>query len=69
MRRYGLRDDQWAWVQDLLPGRVGHVGVTAQNNRLFVVCCGVEGTAVAGQAFAGGDQRAREIAQEVGSPV
>jgi hypothetical protein len=45
------------------------VGVTAQNNRLFVVCCGVEGTAVAGQAFAGGDQRAREIAQEVGSPV
>ncbi|HKG76727.1 MAG TPA: IS5/IS1182 family transposase, partial [Beijerinckiaceae bacterium] len=26
MRRYGVRDDQWARIQDLLPGRVGHVG-------------------------------------------
>jgi transposase len=35
-RRYALRDDQWERLQDLLPGRKGHVGVTAQNNRLFV---------------------------------
>src|SRR3954453_3580679 len=36
MRRYGLRDDQWVRICDLLPGREGHVGVTAQDNRLFV---------------------------------
>jgi len=36
MRRYGLRDDQWEGIRDLLPGREGHVGVTAADNRLFV---------------------------------
>ncbi len=36
VRRYGLRDDQWEKIETLLPGRVGTVGVTAQNNRLFV---------------------------------
>jgi transposase len=35
-RRYGLRDDQWERIKDLLPGRVGHVGGTAKDNRLFV---------------------------------
>ena len=35
-RRYALRDDQWERIKDLLPGRVGHVGVTAKDNRLFV---------------------------------
>lgn len=35
-RRYGLRDDQWARIEHLLPGRVGHVGGTARDNRLFV---------------------------------
>ena len=35
-RRYGLRDDQWARIEGVLPGRVGHVGGTAQDNRLFV---------------------------------
>src|SRR6476469_8034864 len=35
-RRYGLRDDQWKRIKDLLPGRPGHVGVTARDNRLFV---------------------------------
>ena len=35
-RRYGLRDDQWARIQDHLPGRAGSVGVTAKDNRLFV---------------------------------
>ena len=43
MRRYGLRDDQllsdsnqWDRIEDMLPGREGHVGATAKNNRLFV---------------------------------
>ena len=36
MRRYALRDDQWARIEDLLPGRAGCVGVTAKDNRLFV---------------------------------
>ena len=36
MRRYGLRDDQWARIKDVLPGREGSVGVTAADNRLFV---------------------------------
>ncbi len=36
MRRYGLRDDQRERIRDLLPRRVGHVGVTAKDNRLFV---------------------------------
>ena len=34
--RYGLRDEQWARIAGLLPGRVGHVGGTARDNRLFV---------------------------------
>lgn len=36
MRRYALRDDQWDRIKDVLPGRKDYVGVTAQNNRLFV---------------------------------
>ena len=36
MRRYALRDDQWERIKNLLPGREGHVGVTARDNRLFV---------------------------------
>ncbi|MFH7025899.1 MAG: IS5 family transposase [Heteroscytonema crispum UTEX LB 1556] len=35
-RRYGLRDDQWQRIKDLLPGTQGYVGVTAKDNRLFV---------------------------------
>lgn len=35
-RRYALRDDQWERMKDTLPGREGHVGVTARDNRLFV---------------------------------
>ena len=34
--RYGLREDQWNKIRDLLPGREGAVGVTARDNRLFV---------------------------------
>src|ERR1700694_3510580 len=36
MRRYALRDDQWDRIKNILPGREGHVGVTAKDNRLFV---------------------------------
>lgn len=36
MQRYGLRDDPWERIKELLPGREGSVGVTAVNNRLFV---------------------------------
>jgi len=35
MRRYGLRDDQWDRIKDLLPGREGHVEGTAKDNRLL----------------------------------
>jgi hypothetical protein len=31
-----LRDEQWERIKDLLPGRIGHVGATAQDNRRFV---------------------------------
>ena len=36
MRRYALRYDQWDRIRDLLLGREGTVGVTAQDNRRFV---------------------------------
>lgn len=36
MTRYGLHDDQWERIKDLLPGRIGHVGCSAQDNRRFV---------------------------------
>ena len=35
-RRYALRDDQWQRIEQLIPGRVGTVGVTGKDNRLFV---------------------------------
>jgi transposase len=39
MQRYALRDDQWLKIKDFLPGREGHVGGTAPDNRLFVDAC------------------------------
>ena len=36
MQRYALRDDQWLKIKDFLPGREGHVGGTAPDNRQFV---------------------------------
>jgi transposase len=36
MRCCALRNDQWERIEGLLPGRVGTVGVTAEDNRLFV---------------------------------
>ena len=35
-RRYGLRDDQWLRIKELLPGKTTDCGVTAKDNRLFV---------------------------------
>ena len=37
VRRYGLRDEPWKKIQDLLPGRADTVGVTAKDNRLLKV--------------------------------
>lgn len=36
IRRYGLRDDQWERIAEMLPGRKGSVGRPAEDNRLFV---------------------------------
>src|SRR3984893_15444287 len=37
MKRYGLRDDQFARIENLLPGRPGTVGRNSdRGNRLFV---------------------------------
>src|SRR6266849_8297591 len=37
MKRYGLRDDQFARIESLLPGRPGTVGRSSElGNRLFV---------------------------------
>ena len=36
MNRYGLKDSEWEKIKDILPGIVGHVGVTAKDNRLFI---------------------------------
>ena len=36
MERFGLRNDQWDRIKDILPGREGHVGGTAEDTRLFV---------------------------------
>src|SRR5258707_5948760 len=34
--RFRLHNDQWDRIKDVLPGREGHVGGTADDNRLFV---------------------------------
>jgi len=36
MRRHELNDDQFSKIEHLLPGRSGHVGVTAKDNRVFL---------------------------------
>jgi len=36
VRRYGLRDDQWERISELLPGRNGQVGRPVQGDRRFV---------------------------------
>ena len=54
MRRYGLRDDQWERIRDLLPGREGHVGGTAADNRLFVEAVIYWTCAALGESTGGG---------------
>lgn len=34
--RYELSEEEWERVRDFLPGREGHVGVTAKDNRLLI---------------------------------
>jgi len=36
MERAILTDTQWALIENMLPGRVGHVGASSPDNRLFV---------------------------------
>lgn len=36
MRRYGLRDDQWEKIDQLLADNASDVGVTAKDDSLFV---------------------------------
>jgi transposase len=36
VRRYGLRDEPWEQIKQLLPGRADTVGVTVKDPRLFV---------------------------------
>ena len=36
MERFGIRDDQWNRIKDILPGREDHVGGSAPDNRRFV---------------------------------
>ena len=35
-RRYELSDSHWEKIKDLLPGKEGDVGCTAQDNRNFI---------------------------------
>ena len=34
--RHALTESQWERIAPLLPGKIGDVGVTAKDNRLFV---------------------------------
>ena len=36
IERHALTEDQWERIAPLLPGKIGDVGVTAQDHRLFV---------------------------------
>ena len=35
MHRFGLRDDQWDWIKDLLPGRPGARPLARQGDLLW----------------------------------
>ena len=65
MKRYGLRDDQFARIESLLPGRPGTVGRSSElGNRLFVEGGDLEipfGRAV--ERFAGALRRLEEHPQ------
>lgn len=36
MRRYEIKDYEWVRLEPLLPGKVGDVGRSAADNRLFI---------------------------------
>lgn len=36
MRRHALSEEQFKKIEFLLPGREGHVGATAKDNRIFI---------------------------------
>ena len=36
LRRHELTDEQFERIKDFLPGQKGHVGVTANDNRMFI---------------------------------
>ena len=36
MRRYEISDQQWLKIAELLPGKIGDVGRSAIDNRLFI---------------------------------
>jgi transposase len=36
MRRHELTEEQFKKIETILPGRKGHVGVTARDNRIFI---------------------------------
>jgi transposase len=36
MRRHEISDKQWATIKELLPGKPGNPGRTAEDNRLFI---------------------------------
>ena len=36
MRRYEIKDQEWVRLEALLPGKVGDVGRSAADNRLFI---------------------------------
>jgi transposase len=36
MRRYEITDQQWAKISELLPGKVGDVGRSGHDNRVFI---------------------------------
>ena len=36
MRRHEITDDHWERIKEFLPGQMGHPGVTAKDNRLFI---------------------------------
>lgn len=36
MHRYEIKDGDWDRIKEFLPGQVGHRGVTAKDNRLFM---------------------------------
>jgi transposase len=44
MTRYGIRDDPWERIRDLLPGKLSDVGATARDDRRFVEAVLYRGT-------------------------